>query len=178
MRSADEVRLVRVRIPDGVGETRLLGKRNSATYNSPPAPSRPRPHRQKSLLRHVPLPSPLLPSSFPPSGFPVDKAEHGFSLSGRLLPLFDCLLLSLLPSTPPPPCVESSPVSVNPGLSCPAVCIPLLLGEHGTAPGPLCSHWRQVNRRERARERERRFYQRTCHSTLRGWACCPAPVSC
>lgn len=55
----------------------------------------------------------------------------------------------------PPSCAESLTVSINPGLSCPAVCIPLLLGEHGTAPGPLCSHRREVNVWERARERER-----------------------
>lgn len=56
----------------------------------------------------------------------------------------------------PPSCVESSALSVNPGLSCPAVCIPSLLGEHGTAPGPLCSHRREVNEWERERqEREK-----------------------
>ncbi|XP_063316951.1 uncharacterized protein LOC134616142 [Pelmatolapia mariae] len=64
--------------------------------------------------------------------FPVDETEHGFSLSARLLPLFDWCSFPL-----PPSCVEGSAVSVNPGLRCPAVCIPLLLGEHGTAPGPL-----------------------------------------
>lgn len=52
----------------------------------------------------------------------------------------------------PPSCVESSAVSVNPGLRCPAVCIPLLLGEHGMAPGPLCSHRRVNERREAERQ--------------------------
>lgn len=61
------------------------------------------------------------------------------------------LLVFLLP----PSCVESSAVNDNPGLSCPAVCIPSLLGEHGMAPGPLCSHRREVNDRERERANKR-----------------------
>ncbi|CAB1414145.1 unnamed protein product [Pleuronectes platessa] len=70
----------------------------------------------------------------------VDDTEHGFSLSARLLPLFDCWCFSSLPLVR-----RGSAVSVNPGLHCPAVCIPSLLGEHGTAPGPLSSHRREVN---------------------------------
>lgn len=62
--------------------------------------------------------------------------------------------LSLLVFLLPPSCAESSAVNVNPGLSCPAVCIPSLLGEHGKAPGPLCSHRREVNGKRKRGERE------------------------
>lgn len=65
----------------------------------------------------------------------------------------------------PPTYEESSAVCVNPGLHCPAVCIPLLLGEHGTAPGPLCSHQREVNvkRGETGRERvKKKIKKKSC----------------
>lgn len=88
------------------------GKRKRAVYNPPSSPFSPSTrfffpscsNAQKSLLRHI-LSRPQCVPSFPPSGFSVDKAEHGFSLSGRLLPLFDCL-----PSSPSP--------SLSPSLMC------------------------------------------------------------
>ena len=106
----------------------------------------------KGLLRTIPFF--IFFASLTPSGFPSDENRTWFLIISQTPPSL-WLVVFLLP----PSCVESSAVSVNPGLSCPAVCIPLLLGEHGKAPGPLCSHRREVNewesKRERERERER-----------------------
>lgn len=79
--------------------------------------------------------------------------------------------LSLLAFLLPPSCTASSAASVNPGLSCPAVSIPSLLGEHGAAPGPLCSSGGEVKRQEKEAERE------GGRETQRSWAV-PQSAAC
>ena len=129
-----------------------------------------------SSLKGLLLTIPFFFASLTPSGFPSDANRTWFLIISQTPPSL-WLVVFLLP----PSCVESSAVSVNPGLSCPAVCIPLLLGEHGKAPGPLCSHRREVNewesKRERDRERdrerkgERKEVQLGCFTTVTAaWA--------
>lgn len=59
------------------------------------------------------------------------------------------------PPSLPPSRAERSAARVNPGLSCPAVCIPSLLGEHGKAPGPLGSGGGEVKPQGSEREGRR-----------------------
>lgn len=133
------------------------GKRKRAVYNPSSSPFSPSTrfffsrlavtHRSRCSVTSSPVPN-ASPHSLP-LGFQWIKqntvshyqADSSLSLTASPPPL--------PPPSLPPSCVESSPASVNPGLSCPAVCIPLLLGEHGMAPGPLRSHGREVNGRER-----------------------------